>query len=123
MRTPPPRQSEQSEQPERSVRSERDTTAADHRPGVGYATAGVALCAAAGLIHLWVAPEHFREGWLVGAFFVLAGAGQLTFAVVLARGLATAGLLLGVAGNTALVCLYVLSRTVALPFLPAHDEG
>jgi hypothetical protein len=111
MRTPPP---------EQSVRS--DTTGAAHH-AVAYATAGVALSAAAGLIHLSVAPEHFHETLLVGTFFVLAGAGQLAFAVVLARGLGTSGLLVGVAANAGLVCLYVLSRTVALPFLPAHDEG
>ena len=60
MRTPPP------EQP---VQSEQDATGAAHHV-VAYATAGVALSAAAGLIHLWVAPEHFHEAWLVGAFFV-----------------------------------------------------
>jgi hypothetical protein len=113
MRTPPPEQSE---------RSEQQSTRAAH-PAVAYATAGVALSAAAGLIHLWVAPEHFHEAWLVGTFFAVAGVGQLAFAVVLARGLGTSGLLVGVAANAGLVCLYVLSRTVTLPFLPAHDEG
>ena len=113
MRTPPP------EQP---VQSEQDATGAAHH-AVAYATAGVVLSAAAGLIHLWVAPEHFHEAWLVGPFFVLAGAGQLAFAVVLARGLGTPGLLVGVAANAGLVCLYVLSRTIALPLLPAHDES
>src|SRR4051794_36769681 len=116
MRTPPPEQSEQ------SVQSDQEPTGAAH-DAVAYATAGVALSAAAGLIHLWVAPEHFGEAWPVGTFFVLAGAGQLAFAVVLARGLRTSGLLVGVAANTGLVWLYVLSRTVALPFLPAHHEG
>lgn len=110
MRTPP------------SEQSELDTTGAAHH-AVAYATAGVVLSAAAGLIHLWVAPEHFHEAWLVGAFFVLAGVGQLAFAVLLARGLGTSGLLVGVAANTGLVCLYVLSRTVSLPFLPPHDAG
>jgi len=119
MRTPPAEQSVQSEQ---LMQSDRATTAAAH-PAVAHATAGVALSAAAGLIHLCVAPEHFDEAWLVGTFFVLAGAGQLAFAVVLAKGLGTWGLLVGVAANAGLVCLYVLSRTITLPFLPAHDEG
>jgi hypothetical protein len=103
------------------VQSDQEPTGAAH-DAVAYATAGVALSAAAGLIHLWVAPEHFQEALLVGTFFVLAGAGQLAFAVVLARGLGSSGLLVGVAANAGLVCLYVLSRTVALPFLPAHEE-
>jgi len=128
MRTPPPQQWEQWEQSVQSAQSGQsgqDATGAAHHGvhGVGYATAGVALSAAAGLIHLWVAPEHFGEGWPVGTFFVLAGGGQLAFALVLARGLRTSGLLVGVAANTGLVWLYVLSRTVALPFLPAHHEG
>jgi hypothetical protein len=110
MRTPPPQQLEQ------------DPTGAAYH-AVAYATAGVALSAAAGLIHLWVAPEHLNAAWPVGTFFMLAGAGQLAFAVVLTRGLGTSGVLFGVAANTGLVCLYVLSRTVPLPFLPAHDEG
>jgi hypothetical protein len=113
MRTPPP---------EQSVQPDQYTTGAVHHT-VAYATAGVALSAAAGLIHLWVAPEHFHEALPVGTFFVLAGTGQLAFAVVLARGLTTPGLLIGVAANAGLVCLYVLSRTVALPFLPAHEDG
>lgn len=102
--------------------SDRDRAEAAYHAGA-YATAGVALSAAAGLIHLWVAPEHFHEAWVVGTFFVLAGAGQLAFAVFPARGLGISGLLVGVAANTGLVVLYVLSRTVALPLLPAHDEG
>jgi hypothetical protein len=90
---------------------------------VEYATAGVILSGVAGLIHLWVAPEHFHESWVVGAFFVLAGTGQLALGISLVRGLGTKGLLVAVAANAGLVCLYVLSRTAALPFLPAHDEG
>jgi hypothetical protein len=105
-----------------SGQSGQDTNGAPHHV-VAYATAGVALSAAAGLIHLWVAPEHFHEAWVIGTFFLLAGAGQLAFAVVLARGLGPSGLLVGVAANAGLIVLYVLSRTVTLPFLPAHDEG
>ncbi len=90
---------------------------------VEYATAGVILTGVAGLIHLWVAPEHFHEAWVLGAFFVLAGIGQLALGAALVRGLGTRGLLVGVAANAGLVCLYVVSRTAALPFLPAHDEG
>ncbi len=92
-------------------------------PAVDYATAGVILTGVAGLIHLWVAPEHFHEARVIGAFFVLAGFGQLALGVALVRGLGTRGLLVAVAGNAGLVCLYVVSRTAALPFLPTHDEG
>ena len=100
-----------------------DRDASGRANAVDYATAGVVLTGVAGLIHLWVAPEHFHESWVVGTFFALAGTGQLAFGVALVRGLGTRGLLVGVAANAGLVCLYVLSRTVALPFLPAHDDG
>ena len=100
-----------------------DQDASGRGRAVEYATAGVILTGVAGLIHLWVAPEHFHEAWVVGMFFVLAGIGQLALGVALVRGLGTRGLLVGVAANAGLVCLYVVSRTAALPFLPAHDEG
>ncbi len=90
---------------------------------IEYATAAVIFTGVAGLIHLWVAPEHYHESWAVGTFFVLAGIGQLALGVALVRGLGTRGLLVGVTANAGLVCLYVVSRTTALPFLPAHDEG
>src|SRR5919199_1138767 len=35
------------------------------------------LSALAALIHLWVAPEHFGEGWGYGAFFLVAACAQL----------------------------------------------
>ena len=97
-----------------------DTSGRGH--AADYATAGVILTGVAGLIHLWVAPEHFHESWVIGTFFVLAGLGQLTLGVALVTGLRARGLLVAVAANAGLVCLYVLSRTAALPFLPAHDE-
>src|SRR5215217_7330059 len=39
-----------------------------------YAAAALSLLA--GLIHLWVAPEHFEEWWGYGVFFLVAGAVQ-----------------------------------------------
>lgn len=87
-----------------------------------YVAAGSMLSVLAGLIHLAVAPEHFHEATVVGAFFIVAGAGQLALAVALLRGLGTPALLLAVVANVGLVCLYVLSRTVALPFVPPHSE-
>ena len=40
-----------------------------------YAAATLSLLA--GLIHLWVTPEHFEEWWGYGAFFLVAGAAQI----------------------------------------------
>jgi len=87
-----------------------------------YVVAGSILSGVAGLIHLSVAPEHFHEATVLGTFFVVAGMGQLVLAVALPRGLGTPALLLALGANVFLVCLYVLSRTVELPFVPAHSE-
>jgi len=60
-----------------------DQDASGPAHAVEYATAGVVLTGVAGLIHLWVAPEHFHESWVVGTFFVLAGTGQVAFGAAL----------------------------------------
>lgn len=77
--------------------------------------AAIATAAAAG-IHLAVAPEHFREWWGFGAFFVVCGAVQLAWAAAWpSSGVA------GIAGNVSLIALWALSRTAGLPFGP--DAG
>ena len=88
----------------------------------GYVVAGSLLSALAGIIHFAVVPEHLHEATVEGVFFIIAGTGQLVLAVALLRGLRTPGLLLALVANVGLVCLYVLSRTVALPFVPPHSE-
>src|ERR687884_675196 len=42
-----------------------------------YAAAALSLLA--GLIHLWVTPEHFEEWWGYGAFFLVAGAAPILY--------------------------------------------
>ena len=42
-----------------------------------YAAAALSLLA--GLIHLWVTPEHFEEWWGYGDFFLVAGAAQILY--------------------------------------------
>ncbi len=80
-----------------------------------YAAAALSLVAA--LIHLWVAPEHFGEWWGYGAFFLVAAVAQLLYApILLVRPVRTV-LLAGIAGNLAIVVLYLLTRTVGIPLL------
>jgi len=100
-------------------------------PRLTWIAAG--LSALASLLHGVVTQEHFNEWWGYGAFFVVAAVAQMAYAVVLfvapwrndARGglISHLGLraerafyLLGVAGNAAIVALYVLTRTVGIPF-------
>ena len=82
----------------------------------------VALSLLAAAIHLLVAPEHLAVWWGYGAFFLLAGLGQALLALGLllrpGRGLALAG----VAGNLAIVGLYLVSRGVGIPLGPHAGE-
>ena len=86
-----------------------------------YAAASLSLVAA--LIHLWVMPEHFEEWWGYGAFFLVAAVAQLLYVpIVLGRPSRTV-LLAGMAGNLAIVALYLLTRTVGIPlFGPGAGE-
>jgi hypothetical protein len=78
---------------------------------------------AAGLVHLAVAPEHVRTWWASGAFFIVVGIAQLLSGPLLLRRPSVWLTAAVVAGNAALVLLYVTSRTVGLPIGPAHDGG
>jgi hypothetical protein len=80
-----------------------------------YAAASLSLVAA--LIHLWVMPEHFEEWWGYGAFFLTAAAAQLAYVPLLLRWPSRTVLLAGIAGNMAIVVLYLLTRTVGIPLL------
>jgi len=57
--------------------------AAAGRGPILYAAAELSLIA--GLVHLWVAPEHFEEWWGYGSFFLVAAAAQLLYAPLLLR--------------------------------------
>ncbi len=82
--------------------------------------AGCALAAA--LTHAWVVPEHLDEWLPAGVFFVVVTLAQLGLVWSLRRPPAPWLLGLALAGTVGLVLLYVASRTVDLPFLPAAHE-
>ena len=84
------------------------------------ARAAAALSCVAGLVHLVVAPEHFDEWAPAGIFFIVVAAGQLWLAQALWRGLGARLVPPAVLVTSALVALYVASRTVGLPF---HADG
>ena len=94
-----------------------------------------ALSVGAGVVHATVVPEHLEEWWGYGAFFIVAAAAQIAFAVVLVvepwrrdwipnrppldharqqRWVYVAGVL----GNVALIGLYIVSRTIGIPAGP-----
>ncbi len=92
--------------------------AAERPKLVLYAAAALSLVAA--LVHLWVTPEHFEEWWGYGTFFLVSAAAQALYAPLLLRWPNRTILLLGVAGNLAIVSLYLLTRTVGIPFFGPH---
>jgi hypothetical protein len=72
----------------------------------------------AGVIHLAVAPDHFREGMPFGVFFICLGVAQLAWAALVCTR-STRGLLLaGTIGSALVVVLWVLSRTAGIPIGP-----
>jgi hypothetical protein len=87
-----------------------------------YTVAALSLLAA--LIHLWVMPEHFEEWWGYGAFFLVAAVAQAVYVPLLLRWPnQSVLLLLGIAGNSAIVLLYLLTRVVGIPlFGPEAGE-
>lgn len=87
--------------------------AAERRGPTLYAAAALSLVA--GLLHLWVMPDHFEEWWGYGAFFLAAAAAQLLYAPMLLRWPTRAIFMAGIAGNLAIVVLYLLTRTVGIP--------
>ena len=95
--------------------------ATDRPRGVLPAVAALSLMA--GLIHLWVVPEHLEEWWGYGAFFLVAAAAQVVYVPILLRWPNRTVLLLGIAGNSAIVLLYLLTRVVGIPlFGPEAGE-
>jgi hypothetical protein len=79
--------------------------------------AGAALSLLAGLIHLWVMPEHFEEWWGYGTFFLVTAAVQVLYAPLVLVWPTRMVLLLGISGNLAIVGMYLLTRTVGIPLL------
>lgn len=99
---------------------QRDRSARPRPPAPLVVAAG--LSAVGALVHVSVCPDHFREGLLYGAFFAVAAGCQLGWAVLVTtryrRWLAAAGLL----GNTAIVVLWVVTRTIGIPLGPEAGE-
>lgn len=102
--------------------SKMNARQADYRPGsVLYPVAALSLLA--GLIHLWVTPEHFEEWWGYGVFFLVAAAAQIGYVPILLRWPNRLVLVLGIAGNSAIILLYLLTRVVGIPlFGPEAGE-
>lgn len=84
---------------------------------------------AAGAVHGVAAPEHLEEWWGYGLFFLAAGAAQILFGLALLtrairpeswgprwKEALRALYASGIVGNLLIILLYVITRTVGIPF-------
>jgi energy-coupling factor transporter transmembrane protein EcfT len=85
---------------------------------IRYAAAALSLAAA--LIHAWAIPEHFGEWWGYGAFFLVVAVSQVYLSDGLLYRPRRRLFLVGVVGNLAVITLYVVTRTVGIPFFGPH---
>jgi len=82
------------------------------------------LSLVAGLLHLWKMPEHFEAWWGYGGFSLLTAITQMVYAPFLLRWPNRTVMLLGIAGNSAIVLLYLLVWAVGVFLLgPGAGEG
>ncbi len=89
------------------------------RPYIAGGLAALSVGAAA--IHFAVTFEHFNAYLLYGAFFLVIAWAQIIWAAVAVWRLPRWWLWLGIAGNAAVLAVYLASRTTGLPFGP--DKG
>ncbi len=79
----------------------------------------IALAALAAIAHFVEAPRHFEWWPASGVTFVVLGVLQAAFAVTLLRSEPSPKLIqVGLWGTVAVVLLYLVSRTVGIPFSP-----
>ena len=79
-----------------------------------------ALSLLAALSHLWAMPEHMREWWGYGAFFLASAVAQGALATGLMRWPRRALFLAGIGVNLSILILYALTRTVGIPVFGPH---
>ena len=92
---------------------------------VRLSRAAAALTFGAALVHGSVMATHFREYWLFGLFFAVVTPLQLAWSAVVLRqgGSVRAVLVAGAAASVGIVALWLVTRTVGLPFGPDIGEA
>ena len=82
------------------------------------------LTVAAGAIHLAQVGSHFAQDWTFGLFFLVVGGIQVVGGVLLLARRRSLWFWLGIAGSGAVIAVWVVSRSVGLPFGPelSHTE-
>ena len=90
--------------------------ASEGDPANAWLVCAIGLSAGAGLIHLMVTPHHLKHWIGYGLFFLAAGAAQLIYPVGLLRRPRRSWLLAGIVGNGLIIALYLVTRTIGIPF-------
>jgi hypothetical protein len=97
-------------------------TAAVRRTVAWYAApAAAVLSVAVGYVHLAYTESHWEDWWAYGLFFLATGVGQLLFAPLVLKWPRPQLIWAGIAGNLAIVGMYVYSRTEGIPLGP-HER-
>ncbi len=65
-------------------------------------------------------PEHMREWWGYGAFFLASAVLQGAYGTILTRWPRRSLFLAGIGGNVSILALYLSTRTVGIPFFGSH---
>ena len=94
--------------------------------GTYVAALAAVLSAAAGAVHLGYAPHHLSEDWAHGWFFVLTGAAQIAFAVLIMARPRPWVWRLALVINALIIVTWAWSRTSGLPFGPEalrHEDA
>jgi hypothetical protein len=94
-------------------RSARDAARLDRLPPTA-----AAMSAGAAILHSWVVPEHLREYWLFGCFFIAVAAGQLLWAGTVVRRPTRQVHAFGAVGSALLISIWAASRSTGLPVGP-----
>jgi len=76
------------------------------------------LSLVAGWIHFAYVSSHWRDWWAYGAFFLASAVFQALFAPAILKWPNRGTALAGIAGNLAIIGMYVMSRTHGIPMGP-----
>jgi hypothetical protein len=87
-----------------------------------YVPIAVVSSAAAAGVHAAVGPAHFRELLVFGLFFAGVALAQVAWSLAMAIRPSQALLVVAVAGNSAVLLLWLVTRTVGLPGLLPEPE-
>jgi hypothetical protein len=81
------------------------------------------LAVSLGVIHMLATPLYFEQWLGYGVFFVTTAVLQVMYSMTLAVGRPNRTLLwLGIAGNTLVIAMWAVTRTLGIPFGPMAGE-